>query len=257
MLAMCLTLYMLLMPGQLNVPEHGSAPTDSLAAEAEAQVARLGSARYAEREAAAARLERLGRVAMPPLRAARDAHDPEVRSRAVALINKIEGTLLTQPTLLSLDFEDQPLREVIEALGTQAGIKLSLVPDNDQFWRDRRVTIHESAPLSFWKGMDRFCELARLQYNPLAGMQRIAGSREPVFPLYNAHPRPGGPTSDSGPFRVSLLGVHYRRDYNYNQVMVGAAFPPMPPQAIVPGMPRPLSDPRRAHPGSPLRRFPR
>src|SRR5437868_10781898 len=58
-------------------------------------VARLGSARYGEREAASEALERLGRPALPALRAVRDARDLEIRTRAYHLIQKIEGALLT------------------------------------------------------------------------------------------------------------------------------------------------------------------
>src|SRR4051794_36713915 len=90
------------------------------AADPVALVANLGSPRYAEREAATAALERMGRTALGPLRAARDSRDPEIRTRAAALVNTIEGTLLTQPTLVSLDFVDQPLPEVVKALGDQA-----------------------------------------------------------------------------------------------------------------------------------------
>src|SRR4051794_17626013 len=81
-----------------------------------ALVAQLGSPRYAEREAAAGALERAGRPAIAALRAARDARDPEIRTRAAALIHRIEGALLTQPTLVTLDFEDQPLPEVVKAM---------------------------------------------------------------------------------------------------------------------------------------------
>ena len=59
-----------------------------------ALVARLGSARYAEREEAASALERLGRLAIPALCAVRDARDLEIRTRASALFNKIEGVLV-------------------------------------------------------------------------------------------------------------------------------------------------------------------
>src|SRR5580704_15086177 len=93
-------------------------------------VERLGSPRYAEREEAAGALERLGRQAVAALRAARDDRDPEIRTRTGALLNKIEGTLLTQPTLVTLDFQDQPLPEVVKALSASTGIKLGLIPEN-------------------------------------------------------------------------------------------------------------------------------
>src|SRR4051812_42289920 len=97
------------------------------AAEPAALVGRLGSPRYSERESAATSLERLGRQALPALRAARDVRDPEVRTRAVALINKIEGSLLTQPTLVSLNFKETPLPEVVKAIAEQTGVKLALM----------------------------------------------------------------------------------------------------------------------------------
>src|SRR5262245_3873734 len=75
-------------------------------------VQQLGSSRYQERESAAAGLERIGRAALPALREAREQRDPEVRTRASALVNRIEGALLTQPTMLRLDFEARPLPEV-------------------------------------------------------------------------------------------------------------------------------------------------
>src|SRR6516165_9398580 len=66
----------------------GQAPTTPDPSEL---VARLGSPRYVEREEAAGALERLGRLAIPALRAAREARDAEIRTRAAALFNKIEG----------------------------------------------------------------------------------------------------------------------------------------------------------------------
>ena len=42
--------------------------------------------------------------------------------RAAALIAKIEGALLTQPTLIRLDFDDQPLTEVVRTVGDGPGL---------------------------------------------------------------------------------------------------------------------------------------
>src|SRR4051812_11580173 len=89
------------------------------ASDPSALVAQLGSARYARREAAASALEKLGRQALPALRSARDVKDPEIRSRASALITRIEGGLLTKPTLVTLDYRDRPLGEVIRSIGDQ------------------------------------------------------------------------------------------------------------------------------------------
>jgi hypothetical protein len=176
-------------------------------------VTSLGASRYAERERAAAALERLGRQALPALRVARDVKDLEVRTRAIGLINKIEGALLTQPTLISLDVEDKPLSEVIKAFNEQAGVTLTLVPDNAQNLATRRVTIRESSPLPFWKALDRLCDAARLQYNLSA--YGVPQGRQPTFPLFDGASRPAIPTIDNGPFRVSVMALHYQRDVTF------------------------------------------
>jgi hypothetical protein len=175
-------------------------------------VNRLGAARFADREAAAAGLERLGRRALPALRTARDQRDPEIRSRAAALVTRIEGALLTQPSQITLDFNDAPLTDVIRTFGDQAGIKLILFPETSQNLRDRRVTLRESAPLPFWKAIDRLCEAGRLQYN--LGMHALPGTREQSIALSDGV-RPPVPASDTGPFRVSLVAINYQRNLNF------------------------------------------
>ena len=86
-------------------------------------VSRLGAGRYADREAASQALERLGRPALPALRTARDSHDPEIRNRAASLLQRIEGSLLTQPTRVRLDFERAPLTDVVRSLEPAGGLQ--------------------------------------------------------------------------------------------------------------------------------------
>jgi hypothetical protein len=201
-------------------------------------VVRLGSARYTEREAAAKALEARGRQALPALRAVLDSQDPEVRTRASSLVQKIEGALLTQPTLVSLDFHDQPLPEVIKALNDRTGIRLALVPENAPTWAQTRITLQDSAPLPFWKAVDRLCDAAGLQYNAMAhGLPNV---REPMLHLYAGGPNPQGPTSDQGPFRARLVSLHYQRDLNFDVRT--------PAFANRPGLPHP---PSPARPGNP------
>jgi len=59
-------------------------------------VGRLGAVKFSEREAAAKGLEALGAVALPALRAAKDARDPEVRARVGPVIERIEGAIASQ-----------------------------------------------------------------------------------------------------------------------------------------------------------------
>lgn len=194
----------------------GQSPTSSV--EPSDLVARLGASRYAERQAATEALERLGRQALPALRSARGERDPEVRSRVAALLTRIEGALLTQPSTVQLEFNDAPLHEVLKSFSDQSGIKLMLQNENSEPLRTRRVTIHESEPLPFWKALDRLCDAARLQYNNIPN--GVPGGREPTFLLFDGQNRPSAPTFDTGPFRVSVLGLHYQRDISFQHRIV-------------------------------------
>ena len=71
-------------------------------------IAQLGSSRYAERQAATAALAQLGRRALPALKSAGEQKDPEIRTRAAALMARIEGALLTEASQVTLDFQDLP-----------------------------------------------------------------------------------------------------------------------------------------------------
>jgi hypothetical protein len=228
-------LLLVIMLGQM--PEEPSDPASL--------VQRLGSGRYADREAATQALERLGRTALPALRAARDSRDLEIRNRAGVLIQKIEGSLLTQPTRIRLDFEHAPLTDVVRSLSQQAGFKFALYPDNLPKWKYQKVTLREPEPVPFWKAVDQLCDVAGLQQQP--AMHGIAGPREPTFALADGAMRMLTPNSDHGPFRVSLMGIHYQRDLNYASTGVGGfggfgpptgVRPAPPPAGVRPGPPR-------------------
>jgi hypothetical protein len=72
-----------------------------------------------------------------------------------------------------------------------------------------------------------------LQHNP--GMNGFVGHREPVCSLTDAGLRSVVPTSDHGPFRVSLLSLHYQRDLNFGPA-AGVGLPvrpsPVAPNAL-------------------------
>jgi hypothetical protein len=112
-----------------------------------------------------------------------------------------------------LDFERAPLTDVVRSLSQQAGFKIVLYPDALPRWKYSRVTLHEPEPVSFWKAIDQLCDAAVLQPNP--GLHGIAGPREPTFALTDGTSRALTPNYDHGPFRVSLLGIHYQRDLTY------------------------------------------
>src|SRR5262245_41518711 len=109
--------------------------------DAKTLVEQLGAPRYADRAAAAERLRTLGRESLAPLRAAREAQDPEVRARALALLEEIEASLMVEPTRVRLDFRDRPIAEVARNLSEQSGITINLIPDNNPNWASRRITL--------------------------------------------------------------------------------------------------------------------
>ena len=209
-------------------------------------VEQLGSARYADREAAAGALERIGQPALAALRLARDSHDPEVRTRAGALAQKIENALLTQPSRLQLDFQNTPLPEVARSLSRQTGFRVELYPTNLAKWRQQRITLHESGPVDFWKGIDQLCDLAGLQHN--ANMHGYIGNGEPIFALTDGTSRTLTPVSDHGPFRISVIGVEYQKRVTYAPNGVRADVPPPPRPAVLVPERREASSPGRLNP---------
>src|SRR4051794_34778360 len=94
-------------------------------------VAKLGSDRFAERMEAAFTLRRLGRDALPALRAGRDAEDPAVRRRVDPVIEAIERQRLIRPTPIRLDVRDRPLAEVVASVRAQSGFAVVLQPEDD------------------------------------------------------------------------------------------------------------------------------
>lgn len=212
----------------------GQAPTT--ATDPVELVSRLGAARFADREAASTALERLGASAMPALRAARHSNDPEVRNRASVVLQKIEGSLLTEPSRIRMNFEHAALSDVVKSIGKQAGIQVVLYPENLAKWKYAKVSVRESQPVTFWRAIDLISEAAQIQHNPQ--MHGIAGPREPTFALID---NPSGfttPNSDHGPFRTSLLGIHYQRDLNYTATGLGGIPGPLPP--VAPPRPEPM-----------------
>lgn len=192
-------------------------------------VRQLGSARFAEREAASAALEKLGPAALPALRDAREATDPELRTRAEAIIARIrsrerdraeaaapgfERRELKAASLIRLDFASRPLDEVVEGFGLPSPGRIDWHPDTPESVRRRRVTIREPAPVPFWTAIDRLCRAGELRYIP-GSPRGPGGGQPPQFCLFLA---PGamnpGPRADSGPLRLELVAMTHSRYVN-------------------------------------------
>ena len=180
--------------------------------DAAALVEKLGSASYAEREATKS-LENLGSKALPALRSSLKSKDPEVRSRARAMINKIEGNLLLHESLVRLDFKDATLDDIVKSISKQVGFEIGLggiAPLRGTHFGNRPITLSEPIPVPFWKAIDRLCEVGKLtcnyQYQGLPGQ----GVPQPALVLsYN----PNGvaqPSSNHGPFHFSVISLSYQ-----------------------------------------------
>jgi hypothetical protein len=173
-------------------------------------IVRLGSPRYAEREAAAAELEKVGRLALPALTAKREHRDLEVRSRVNALIARIEGSLLLEATPVVLDYDNVPVGEAVAAIARRSDIPIAVVPGAAAA---RRVTIRSDRPEPFWSAVDRLADAADLGYS--LGASSVSGGRDQPLMLSPAVARLPGPVSDHGPFRVNLMSLHTQRDVSF------------------------------------------
>lgn len=180
-------------------------------------VSRLGAGKYAQREAASASLEKLGREALPALKAARNARDAEIRNRALHLVDRIESDLMVRPTLVGADFRDVPVGEAIAILGGRAGIPLSF-PIDDEAAQARKVTLARPDSMPFWRALD---EVARAGNLELAanGFAMGFGPSQNRAPSLSLFPLPPGiepaASSVSGPFRISLLNMTHNRERTF------------------------------------------
>ena len=208
------TLIVLVVLGQTAEPSRDAA----------ALVEKLGSASYAEREATKS-LESLGSKALPPLRPALKSRDPEIRMRARALINKIEGNLLIQESLVRLDFKDATLEEIVKSLSKQAGFEVGLSPvglapagprRTGTNFGTRRVTLLESQPVPFWKAIDRLCEVGQLTRQYQVVDLRGQGVPQPGLVLSNLPDPLTQPGYNHGPFHVNVVSLSYMNYISFN-----------------------------------------
>jgi hypothetical protein len=205
----------------------------------------LGAARYAEREAAAKALECLGRQAIPLLQDARESRDMEIRTRAAAVLKQIEGSLLTRPTMVWLNFDEVPLASVVQDLSQQTGMKVSLVPENLPRWKQDRFSLHETLPLPFWMAVDRLCAAGLLNYE--AELSGFKAGCQPTLALSDRNTHSVHPVSDHGPFRVGLVRLEFHHNVEFAEApsrprgIARLADPRVVGQELISPKPRPIS----------------
>ncbi len=174
----------------------------------------LGSNRFAQREAAERALTGLGWRAISALKAAESNPDSEIRVRAESILKKVEGTLLTEPTMMHLDFTDAKLSDVVFALNQQTGLKLQLLPASAPSWEDRRITIRSGKSLPFWQAIDSLCQVGSVHY--VFGGQGDFDQNEATVPLYDGFAAHQGKFADRGPFRIQLASLHCQSEVHLN-----------------------------------------
>ena len=174
-----------------------------------ALVEKLGTASNAEREATKS-LESLGSKALPALRSALKSKDPEVRSRAGALIDRIEGKLALKGTYVRVDLKNATLQEIVDSLADQAGyvIWLMRTPPGSE---SRRFTLHEREPVPIWKAIEKICQAGRLTCNYQDQIRS-----EPGLVLYDQQGGLIKPTCSHGPFQFSLISLSYDSQLSYD-----------------------------------------
>ncbi len=179
----------------------------SLAAETDALIAKLGSPRFAEREAASSALSKLGDRAIPLLRDSLQDQDPEVKSRAEFLIDSIERDMLTKAPRIVLDDQTKTLGAVVEAIAQSQGMRVRLEEGAASTQRPFRANSKEV--MTFWPLMDR------LSLNPVWEGDAFGGAstagRSGGVRLVRQEGR-ALPRVDQGPFRITSLPALWTHD---------------------------------------------
>jgi hypothetical protein len=171
----------------VGAPGESGPPAPATAARVKALVDQLGSERFAEREAAAAALEKIGMPAAAALRAAAaDSDNPEVRERAATLLVKMKRTADSGARLTAkrvrLEYRDIPLGTAVHDLKVRTGLNLALDPN--RVANPLRPVTCETAELPVWEALEAFCAAAGLResFSAEVALPRPSGPRRGYVP---------------------------------------------------------------------------
>lgn len=201
----CYSMHVLLLVPTILASGLGSTTIDPAAL-----VAELGAPRFAQRQAAEESLGRLGRGALPALRVAATNTDPEIRTRALGVLQRVEAGLLTDPTLIRLDFDDVPLSEALETINRRAETRIVIAPQIRSTWAQRRINLRLTEPLPFWKAVDVICAAGQV-HHVFGGLAEFEPG-DATFPLYDGFAASRGLYDDHGPFRIQLTSLQYQSE---------------------------------------------
>ncbi len=197
-------------------------------AQIQTHIDQLSKPRLSQRTAAADALIKIGDPARPALLRLLDSTNLEQRSTAARVLDRIEGRELTEPKLITLDFRNRPLKEVVDAIADRAEAGLILQIGNDPKRNDEPITLVAEEKVSFWDAVERLEKLAKLQIDPNNGnnfnrnamiMGNINGNRRwrpsysPRDIVLNAQTgMNNSPRCRSGRFEMLISNLHLQRD---------------------------------------------
>ena len=166
------------------------------AADPEALARGLAAESWAEREAAHAALLDAGPEAARFVRAAFDSPSPEVRARAAAIAEELDGRRATAARRVTLDFADVDPADAVARLAEAAGVD---VRADDSLGRLSPVTARYD-DAAFWDVLADLCRRGKWSFRP-------DGGGALVIEADDATP---GPAATAGPALV--LAVAARRE---------------------------------------------
>jgi hypothetical protein len=129
-----------------------------------ALIARLGSSKFQERNAAQKQLEAIGAPALEALKKSLASADLETKKRAGDLIRRIEekalNSSLLAPKRVRLKVTDMPALDAVAELAQLSGYPIQVLGDRTKL-ADKKITL-DTGDVSFWEALDKLCNQAGL-----------------------------------------------------------------------------------------------
>ena len=162
-------------------------------------VGQLGDRSFRVREAAGRALEARGEEALPVLRQALAAADPEARRRLEVLTERIERTVLLTPRRVTLALESKPAKDVVAEIAKQTGYKLHW-QGNDQ----TRLSL-DLKNATYWEALEKVLNDTGATLNMDDQSGGIHLYQQDVHSPYYHH---------NGAFRFQAMNFQYNRFVN-------------------------------------------
>ena len=187
-------------------------PLDSAAA---ARVAQLDSDDWHTRQQAEDQLVAQGESVRSQMRGvmADASRSEETRSRAAAVIARLDQAAANSPTLITLNAVRENPREVLDELARQAHTTLTYMPDSlwgPQFPVAPKVTL-ELHGEPFWSAISQVCKQANARVQPNGSMNALM-----VMSGNFGGDLMDGPQSTNGLFTVTAVSASLNRQVSFN-----------------------------------------